>query len=297
VVLTADVKLCFVFLDYVARVRQKGGNEKTIKNVTRACAIFQDWLNRQGLDCVAVTYDHLVAFDVEASEGHAEGTRIQTMKQLRAAYSWAVKRGALAASPFDLWIMPKPTAKKKVVIPSAELARMRQDCRDSRALILWGLLTYTGMRRDEIRRLTWEDIDDSWTATILGKGGKERAVPIHPELQAILHAEGRKPGAVLRPYVTSPEPYLSYRRVLLQFAGERTPHDFRKTVASSLAANGVRTEHILSILGWNVPGVFGQFYLTVNPKELHEAIRGLYADDPLVIPKPKPDELGASLEF
>jgi hypothetical protein len=64
---TADVDLCEVFVDYIARVVQKGGNEKTVHGVTRAMVVFQSWLDRQPDigDCLAVTYDDLVSFDAD----------------------------------------------------------------------------------------------------------------------------------------------------------------------------------------------------------------------------------------
>jgi integrase len=310
---TRDVELCEMLRDYIDRVLQKGGNDRTLASVTRAMVVFQAWLNSESIDCIGVTYEDIVAFDQHAKKLYADSTLHVMLKQIRSAYTWAVARGQIAANPFALWIMRSPPAKRKVVIPSAELSAMKAECRTDQDLVLWGLLTYTGMRRGEVRMLTWEDVSDDWMATVMGKGNKERAVPIHPELQAILmrtpDASGVGPSVgyagsvdgvrVLAPWKmpseksghiihTSTGKGLAngegFQNRVMRFAtvgARRTAHDFRKTVASSLAANGVRTEHILTILGWNLPGVFGRYYLTVRPRDLHEAIKRLYGDDPL----------------
>lgn len=100
---------------------------------------------------------------------------------------------------FDPGTPASANGRKKVVIPSAELTAILRNCRDQKALALWGLLVYTGMGRDEIRRLTWEDISDDWTASIIGKGGKERAVPIHPDLPRAVRRARRSAGRQGRP--------------------------------------------------------------------------------------------------
>lgn len=46
---------------------------------------------------------------------------------------------------------------------------------------MFKLLATTGMRRQELVDLTWEQIDLEWnTIRIYGKGNKERVLPLHP---------------------------------------------------------------------------------------------------------------------
>lgn len=50
-------------------------------------------------------------------------------------------------------------------------------------------LYYTGMRRAEVLGLDLDDIDwETATLRVLGKGNKERLVPMHPDLEVILRS-------------------------------------------------------------------------------------------------------------
>lgn len=52
--------------------------------------------------------------------------------------------------------------------------------------VLLGL--YAGMRRNEIATLRWSDIDAAGWATIIGKGDREREIPLHPVIVEALAA-------------------------------------------------------------------------------------------------------------
>ncbi len=153
---------------------------------------------------------------------------------------------------------------------------------------LRGLLVYTGLRRDEIRRLAWENINLSdWSITINGKGNKPRTIPVHPDLREILrdlpdrnaytNPELRE-GPVLWTEQTHKE-YAegrSFEKLKLRIT-DRPFHAFRKTVGTSLGRNGVRTEDIKRILGWAASDIFQKHYYSVNLDDLHRAILRLYA--------------------
>jgi integrase/recombinase XerD len=144
---------------------------------------------------------------------------------------------------------------------------------------------YTGMRTIEVRRLTWNDVSLSeGTMRVFGKGDKWRVVPIHPRLRRILigrtfdHGSihvvpGRHGGMVSAGG-------LHYR--LKQIAtGDIRNHDFRRTVATSLRQNRCDPYVRDAIMGWTRDEMFAQAYNAVSPRELHEGMALLYADDPV----------------
>ena len=162
-------------------------------------------------------------------------------------------------------------------------------------LALWALLTYTGMRRNEIRLLRWEDVDlDGGEIQVRhGKGGKVRTVPIHPTLKMVLTGpqyEGkhgiltspRRTGFVLAPNGSEgAKPYSDgegFTKVLRAFYPRDSNefHAFRKTVASSMFANGVQQADVETILGWATKSVFAKHYLVRRPGHLAECIGRLY---------------------
>ncbi|MDN5768083.1 MAG: site-specific integrase [Humibacillus sp.] len=59
---------------------------------------------------------------------------------------------------------------------------------DDRVRLAVQLAAFAGLRRAEIARIHTRDIEDD-CLHVVGKGGHERLVPLHPELRAALRAE------------------------------------------------------------------------------------------------------------
>jgi integrase len=104
------------------------------------------------------------------------------------------------------------------------------------------------MRRMEIATLRWDDGDESGSVVklpdqsirVLGKGNKLRTVPIHPVLQECLLWAGPDPGK----WVVPSDGKKGVAMDTIQAMTKRmhpvyTPHDYRRTVATSLRRNGV----------------------------------------------------------
>jgi integrase len=58
-------------------------------------------------------------------------------------------------------------------------------------------------------------------------------------------------------------------------------HAFRRTVATVMYENGVRARVIERIMGWAPRQMYERHYLRVADQQMHEAIPGLYAEDPI----------------
>jgi integrase len=144
-------------------------------------------------------------------------------------------------------------------------------------------MAYTGMRRVEISRLTWADVNFAGnTIRILGKGGKLRNIPIHPALGEVLISSPPVPGqAVLRGRGGKPLSVTSLDRMMRELSSTARMHDFRRTAASSLYANGVRSDTIDRILGWAPREVRSRYYVKIADEELQSAILQLHLNDPI----------------
>jgi integrase len=73
-------------------------------------------------------------------------------------------------------------------------------------------------------------------------------------------------------------------RAIVDRAGidvEQPSHAFRRTVATVMYENGVRARVIERIMGWAPRQMYERHYLRVADHQMHQAIRGLYRDDPI----------------
>jgi len=115
-------------------------------------------------------------------------TRRSYRSSLRVFYGWARATGRIAADPaFALppisvpRALPRP-APDHVVLAALERAKVRE-----RLMVL--LLSQTGMRRGELARFHTNDLVRDllgWSIRVIGKGGRERLIPIDDPLARVL---------------------------------------------------------------------------------------------------------------
>jgi integrase len=135
----------------------------------------------------AVGLDDLVGF--LARPGWKRETRKSVRATVRAFYKWAVTTGRLSENPARG--LPPLRAHRGLPRPTPDdvlaVALARGDARD-RAMIL--LAALAGLRCFEIATLRDECITEA-ELRIVGKGGKERVIPLHPVLRAALDEAAR----------------------------------------------------------------------------------------------------------
>lgn len=124
-----------------------------------------------------------------AAQRWSPETRKSYRSTLRVFYRWGIEAGHTKTSPADMLrtirvpaAMPRPT-------PAAVSANAFAAATDRDRLIL-SLAAYAGLRRAEIASLRWDHVDSAGARLLIkGKGGKVRAVPLHPRLATQLEAE------------------------------------------------------------------------------------------------------------
>jgi integrase/recombinase XerC len=127
---------------------------------------------------------------------HKAATRNRRLAALRALFRFRVKSGARAADPSEG--LPGPKGERRLPAPlSAEdcekLVLHEERDRDPALAVrdraLFELLYGTGLRVGELARLRVRDYDvDRRELRILGKGNKERIVPVPEQARAALEA-------------------------------------------------------------------------------------------------------------
>lgn len=283
-----------VFEQYRDRLQRKARKGKisphTITGFSTAARRFSAWLADQGLTAATVNPTLLEEyFDTLPLAASSAATHF---RHIRAAYNYAAVAGRITSNPtVDMDELGEAKSIKEPRILTGDCLRtVKTRAVLERDWIFFHLLAYTGMRRAEVVGLKWDDGDDSasvlrlddQTIRVIGKGRKPRLVPIHPVLGDVL-AESRRPAGrfVVPSDGKNGLASQTVQEMVKRLSPSFTPHDFRRTVSSSLGRNGVADRHIDRILGWFKPDVRERYYMNVAGPELQRAILRLYADDPL----------------
>jgi len=278
--------MSLIFDQYTERLRRKGSSPHSVRAFTTAATRLDAWLTAEGVTAEGATM--VMLEDYFDQLPLAPSSRATHLRYIQAAYNYAIKRGSIRHNPALDVVVPQPDPADPIIISSHCLRTIRARITYERDWIWFHLLAYTGMRRSELRGLRWGEGDASvlrledQTIHVLGKGRKRRMVPVHPALGEVLAQARRADGA----FVVPSDGKNGVALETIQDMSKRlspvfTPHDYRRTVSTSLGNNGVAEPTIDRIMGWAPTSIYRRYYKSVADPELHRAILRLYADDPL----------------
>lgn len=294
--------LSLVFDQYLERLKRKKKSPYTISGFLTAARRLDAWLLERGLTAERATVEDLDEyFDLLQLAPSSKATHL---RMIQAAYNYAIRRGTIRHNPaLDLEVEAPATAEPRI-IPNGELRAIREGIALEHDWVLFHLLAYAGLRRSEIHGAIWDEEREhelltrlgakvrlpDQTIVVFGKGKrgqpKLRVVPIHPALGEVL-IEARESklyvpgGAVITARAGKPVAIDTFQAMTKRLHETYTPHDYRRTVHTSLRRNGVSQELRDRIMGWMPGGIGGRYYDNVAEPELHRAILRLYADEPL----------------
>ncbi len=141
-----------------------------------------------------VTREHLSG--LRRSLPWSPGTLALHFTALRRFLRWA---GNPLADVPDAWSVPSAAPTHRRWLKTEELARLYRAAR-GRERVLISLEGFNGLRRIEVLRLRWRDVDlPARRLHVLGKGrngGKWRVVPMFPATEEVLRLaqDGQRPG-------------------------------------------------------------------------------------------------------
>jgi integrase/recombinase XerD len=223
------------------------------------------------------------------------------MRTMRGFIRWAQKHGALGTMN-----VPMPTAPTRVldVLTPAEMRAMEDAAVSGRDKLIIALLASTGLRLGELLSLRPEDIVKNHNARgnetylhVIGKGSRERMVPIDSRLAERLLRYARRPQAQdarsNRIFLTdrrSSGAYsaLSQRAVqqTIHYTAERAgirkrvyAHLFRHSYATKALNAGVPIKHLQENLGHADLGMLTNVYSHVTPSDRYESMLALIRRD------------------
>lgn len=186
----------------------------------------------------------------------------------RAAYSWALKRGVVAANPFGSLPL-SATIKRDRVLSDDELVAIWRATEEQGAFKgIVRMLILTGQRREEVAGLTWSEISPdlrTWTIpSQRAKNGTAHLVPLSPAAADLLRTAPRL-GEHVFPGLRGAFNGFSKSKAALDASSgvvDWRLHDIRRTVATGLQRLGVRlevTEAVLNHVAGSRAGIVGVY--------------------------------------
>lgn len=272
----------------------RGLSQKTARSYLSDLKSFGVWCELQHIDPFKVT--HRVLRMYFASLTNAEYARTSIARKiacLKAFYLYAQDQHLVEQNPTLLLVSPKLSKRLPKALQESETAELLEVNDKSSPLSLRDgaileMFYASGMRVAELCALKINDIEFSQGyARVVGKGNKERMVPLHPLALKRIHLwlkEGRgKFEKDPLPFVfissrgnqLSPE---AVRRIVKKAADctgiqqHVTPHSLRHSFATDMLNEGVDLRTVQELLGHSTLSTT-QIYTHVSNKRLKEVFK------------------------
>jgi len=252
---------------------------------------FALWMGRSGV-ITPVGVDRLHLRRYLASLGTrrlARATVARTAAALRCYFAWSVRQGRLGSDPARTLRAPSGKGRLPRVLSQGEISSLlagpSTTAIDRRDLAALELLYASGLRVSELCGLDRSGVDlTARTVTVLGKGGKERRVPMHDRAALALRdwLEGGRaemPGPVEAVFVNRRGARLGprdVRRILDRRAVSPThPHALRHSFATHLLDGGADLRVVQELLG-HASLATTQIYTHVSKERLRSVYEGTH---------------------
>lgn len=170
------------FLAHLAVERQMSAH--TLDAYRRDLVALSVWASAQDAELIAVHAEQLRAFiAAEHRRGLSPKSLQRRLSACRSFYGWLLRHGRIAANPAAAIRAPKAPRKLPQVLDPDEAKALVEVPTDTplglRDRALLELFYSSGLRLSELCGLHWRDLDlADGLVTVLGKGSKQRSVPL-----------------------------------------------------------------------------------------------------------------------
>ena len=263
---------------------------------------FLRWCERKGVDVRTASFKQLRSYlgELDAAR-YARTTMNRRLSSLKGFYAWMNMAGIIDENPASVLSGPKQSKHLPHVLKHDEMARLllvhapvdsageprEQSAADMRDQALLEFLYACGARISEASGLRVSDVDfSSKLVKVLGKGNKERVVPLHDLCIGAMRAylDGAR-GELLagkssdrffvsnRGNAMSADAMRKMFKATVRAAGldERlSPHDMRHTFATDLLDGDADLRSVQEMLG-HASLSTTQIYTHLSPARLKEA--------------------------
>jgi integrase/recombinase XerC len=171
--------------DYLAHLQvERRMSPHTLDGYRRDLTGLQAWAGTQQVDVESLHTEQLRAFIAsEHRRGLSPKSLQRRLSACRSFYRWLLRHGRIAANPAQPIRAPKAPRKLPQILDADEAKALVEVPTDvplglrDRALL--ELFYSSGLRLSELCALRWRDLDlRGGLVTVLGKGNKQRSVPV-----------------------------------------------------------------------------------------------------------------------
>lgn len=207
-------------------------------------------------------------FIVELSENNISKRSInRKLSSLRSFYLFLLKIGEIEISPVENISSLKFYPEKQIPMSEQEMQNLSDqvftNVHDILEKCIMEVLYQTGIRKAELCGMTFENVNlQSNEIKIIGKGNKERIIPISGNLSAVLesYTQIRQPATEYKSYffinkkgkkLTEKFVYVVVNKYLslITTKEKRSPHILRHSFATHVLDNGAEISKVKKILG------------------------------------------------
>ncbi|MDO4183270.1 MAG: tyrosine recombinase [Coriobacteriia bacterium] len=254
-------------------------SEHTLRAYHTDLEAFGLWAARNGLFPLEITRRQARSFlSYLDKAGYARGTVNRHLSSLRSFFKWAVAEGLVVTDPTSTLQGPKTQRHLPHVIKPEEMARLlsvhvpaaagaasQQTPAQMRDQAVLELMYASGLRISEVAGLLTANVDFAQQQVkVLGKGNKERIVPVHSiamEAMRRYYQQGRPALATqLSPYFflgargghySAASIRAMFKRAVRTAGLDSTlsPHDMRHTFATDVLDGGADLRSVQEMLG------------------------------------------------
>ncbi|WP_171129141.1 MULTISPECIES: tyrosine recombinase [unclassified Ruegeria] len=265
-----------------AQAAELGAATNTLLAYGRDLKDFADWLDKQGSDFAKADRDQIEGYLIDCdAQGLSQSTRARRLSAIKQIYRFAFEEGWRDTNPAIQIKGPGRQKRLPKTLDVAEVDKLLDAARQTgrspadrvRNTCLMELLYATGMRVTELVSLPVSSArGDPRMLLVLGKGGKERMVPLSPPARDALAewlrardeaedeavAKGKQRSRFLFPsrgksgHLTRHRFFLLVKELAISGgvpAEKVTPHTLRHAFATHLLANGADLRSIQTLLG------------------------------------------------